>query len=484
MVIYVKFVVVGAAATADVAVSFMRNFFGYFCYCFWQTNSFWTMFRFICFLSLAKRTHTHSRAHHSEKHQQWMKLHFGMMHIFFLLSILFYVAVVQNFCCAFLHSEHECCNGAAATAVKIKWCGKWHAIHSSSVHTEASTSRATTFKCNKNKFHVFSVSNTFRLISICSDRGCYYFFLRLLFHFVLSYFFVFLVIIAVLHVVLILLCYFLGSLHQSTALWLSLMNNAINCDFENNNKSSNRGGGGDGILGVSEKRKWSHCAQKAPARTRSFALKPKLFYCVLSHDFVAWPYILFDAIVPVHCSQWKSNTHKKSDATFDRVVTTFTFNVSKPQKNKCIHIHCYWYVYSLKCHTHAHHAVLTMEKPTSSGNFVQSERRNTQNFRSFFFFLQNSCFTLAANWNARISPNLTHEKSTYYAILLLFLGWQFLYCCFCHWHTHKLTKNPFTCKQTKNSQNFNCMQIFPCQFSGFHWKFSIKQKRKLKWWKI
>lgn len=148
---------------------------------------------------------------------------------------------------------------------------------------------------------------------------------------------------------------------------------------------------------------------------------------------------------------WKSNTHKKSDATFDRVVTTFTFNVSKPQKNKCTHIHCYWYVYSLKCHTHAHaHTMLTMKNRLL---LETSFKVNEEIHKISEASTSSSCKTLVLLWlpteTPEFQPILTTEKSTHYAILLLSLspGWQFLYCCFCHWH--KLTKNPFTRKQTK-----------------------------------
>lgn len=239
------------------------------------------MFCFICFLSLA-----YARA----PLQAIAAFIFTMSKTPFWRNAQcssFYLIAVAFFEISVVHSEHS---RAAEQQQQLKSSDVESDMHFiRRMHTEASRSRATSFKCNKNKIHVFFASSSFfrccfeyiRLISICSDHAYYFIFFlnRISFCFVFDFvvhFFIFVVVAVIfLHAVLILLCHFLGSFHQLTALWLFFMNNAINCDFQNESNNKQR------------RRHWQH-------------LKPKSSWCTLSHDFVVWP--SFFVCVVCECS--------------------------------------------------------------------------------------------------------------------------------------------------------------------------------------
>lgn len=141
MVIYVKFI----CCCWDCRHCWCRFFFHAhsFCYCccFCHSKSFWTMFRFICFLSLAyKRTRTDSRASLWEITAFMFTMNgapFWKNAYFFFVFLFYFMSSSSSFEISVVHFCIQNMNTAIATAavVKIKWCGKWHAFHSTSAHS-------------------------------------------------------------------------------------------------------------------------------------------------------------------------------------------------------------------------------------------------------------------------------------------------------------------------------------------------------------
>lgn len=214
------------------------------------------------------------------------------------------------------------------------------------VHTEASRSRAPTFKCNKNKIHVFSAhffcccfEYTPSNFNLQWSRLLFYFFLiRISFCFWFCRAFLlhcrrcYLLACCVNFVMAFFWDLFINWLHSDCF----FMNNAINCDFQN--KSNNNKSSSESVIGSSENRN----ARIAHWNRNHFVVHfhmtlwcdPLFFWCV-------WTFTL------------KSHTLQRSDAAFDRDVTTFTFNITKAGKVEKMHAHTSLFLETAnKCHMH------------------------------------------------------------------------------------------------------------------------------------
>lgn len=233
--------------------------------------------------------------------------------------------LLRNFCCAFLHSEHS---RAAEQQQQLKSSDVESDMHFiRRVHTEASRSRATSFECNKNKIHVFFASSSFfrccfeyipSNFNLQWSRLLFYFFSQS--HFVL---FCFWFCRAFLHLCrrrryLLACCFnfimpffwdlFINWLHSDCFLW------TMQLIVISRMKATTSSGGVIGSI-------WNR------------NLLDVHFHMTLWCD----PLSLCVLCVNVHIKI--QYTLKRSDVTFDRDVTTFTFNIAKAGKQrKCTQV--------------------------------------------------------------------------------------------------------------------------------------------------
>lgn len=212
-----------------------------------------------------------------------MKLRFGRMHTFVCLYDILFDFILcrlrrcrhlrcccclfrRNFCCAFLHSEYES-NSSNSSWNQVMWKA-----------TCISFVECTYRQADRVQQHLNAIKINFMslLNMIPSNFNLQW---SRFFSFVL-----FLILSCVSFSRLLACCFYfscviiLGSLHQLTALWLSSMNNAINCDFENNSNNN---------CSTSSNRKWNWCAKRERTKTnRNYFVAH--FHMTLWRDPILW----------------------------------------------------------------------------------------------------------------------------------------------------------------------------------------------------